>query len=206
MKKNRFDLVAPFYDFLAKLIFGETLDKAQTHFLNEVKEGARVLIVGGGTGQILKHSAFHKAERIDYLELSPKMINRAMEKGGWLDNLHFIQGDFFEHSGHYDLIVANFFLDCFSEQNLERAIKKLCDLSESGSKLIITDFQPKPEGKAKALIWLMLIFFRLFASLEAKSLQAIHAAVLVRFKLVEKAEFKNGLIFSALYASSEQSA
>lgn len=206
MRKNRFDFVAPFYDFLAKLIFGEMLDKAQAHFLNELENGARILIVGGGTGRILEHPSLAKAGRIDYLELSAQMINKAKKREGRLNNLHFIQGDFFEHTGQYDLIVANFFLDCFDERNLETAIDKLSDLSQTGSSLIVTDFQPKQERKAKILIWLMLIFFRLFASLEANNLQTIHAAVLARFNLVEKVEFKNGLIFSALYASSEQSA
>ena len=98
------------------------LDKAQAHFLNEVNEGDKVLIVGGGTGRILEHPSLSKAGRIDFVELSERMINKAMEKGRRLNNLHFIQGDFLEHTGQYNLIVANFFLDCFDERNLKRAV------------------------------------------------------------------------------------
>ena len=62
MDLNQFDLVAPFYDALSRLVFGDQIVKSQTHFLHQVQKDDQVLILGGGTGQIFEHAG--KASRI----------------------------------------------------------------------------------------------------------------------------------------------
>ena len=45
-----FDRVAPYYDRLARLVFGGSIRRAQRHFLSQVPAAARVLLVGGAPG------------------------------------------------------------------------------------------------------------------------------------------------------------
>ena len=76
MSQSNFNLIAPVYDFLAKMVFGSHLKKAQTIFLNQIKEGDRVLVVGGGTGWILEElNQLNKPIKVVYVEPSTKMMS-----------------------------------------------------------------------------------------------------------------------------------
>ena len=72
-----FQRVASFYDSLAKLVFGKSIRQAQQHYLTEIREGSRVLIVGGGTGWILKDLLHLRNCQIIYLETASSMRKRA---------------------------------------------------------------------------------------------------------------------------------
>lgn len=198
MKENQYDLVAPFYDALAKLIFGEKLLKAQIHYLGEMKSSDRVLIVGGGTGRILKHPSFLHVKCIDYVELSAKMMLEARQNAGNLETVRFLEIDFFQHHGEYDFIICNFFLDCFNEHYLSLAIRKLHGLLSQNGTLLVTDFKPSTNRRNKLLVSLMIIFFRLTTRLQAPKLQDIPQAMRALFSPVQRATFNNGLVFSNL--------
>ncbi|NVK85375.1 MAG: class I SAM-dependent methyltransferase [Cytophagia bacterium] len=199
MKENQFDSVAPVYDTLVKLIFGKSLYKAQTHHLDIIEQGDKVLIVGGGTGQILKHKAFRKAESIDYVELSTKMIKRAQKHASGLHQVSFYQKDFFDHEGQYDLIVCNFFLDCLDEDHLTLAVRKLEEMLQPNGSLLVTDFRNTSNFSNRLLTSTMLLFFRVFSGLQAKTLHDIPKAIERKFVSDKMQEFKRGFIFSALY-------
>ena len=53
-KKRGFNRLAPRYDALAKLFFGSDLLRATTHFFDSLPPNARVLVVGGGTGNFFE--------------------------------------------------------------------------------------------------------------------------------------------------------
>ena len=67
---NNFNTIAPVYDFLAKMVFGRSLERAQAAFLSdlETKVKAKVLIVGGGTGKVLELLPEGLDLQIDYVE------------------------------------------------------------------------------------------------------------------------------------------
>ncbi|WP_420384830.1 class I SAM-dependent methyltransferase [Roseivirga sp.] len=199
MKKNRFDYVAPFYDLLSRLIFGKALIKSQAHFLDSIPEGARVLIVGGGTGRLLSHKDLEKASDIDYLELSSAMLSQARQNCPKQLNVNFIEGDFFCHSGSYDVVIANFFLDCFNADHLKAAIAKLSQIVSSKGLLLVTDFMPPDRLKHKVLLRLMLLFFRLSAQLEAKELLNIPEAIEQVFSKKRTELFINGFVFTSIF-------
>ena len=75
-----FDFIAPFYDLLARLVFGRAISRSQTRFLLEIPSGAKVLILGGGTGWILL-DIFRQANpsEVLYLEASSHMLAKAQE-------------------------------------------------------------------------------------------------------------------------------
>lgn len=197
MALNDFDFVAPFYERLASLVFGKALIHAQITHLSEIKEDDNVLILGGGTGEILDHIPI--CENIDYVEKSHLMIRRAKSR---LVNrpVNFIQEDFliFHSERKYDVIICPFFLDCFEESNLKQAIGKCKHHLKSGGKLIIIDFE---SGQTNSfLLRLMHLFFRLGAQLESRKLKNIHNHVLsIDFKLLEEKFSHRNQLFSRLY-------
>lgn len=204
MKENQFDSVAPFYDALAKLVFGNALYRAQTYHLDTIERVNRVLVVGGGTGQILKHKAFQKAASIDYVELSAKMIQRAEKYTSALPQINVIQKDFFEHEGQYDLIICNFFLDCLDETHLSLAVSKLKNMLQPNGRLLVTDFKRTSRFSNRLLTRTMLLFFRVFSGLQTKKLQDIPNAIEQSFVKERAQEFRRGFIFSALYQPEYQ--
>jgi len=194
---NNFNFIAPFYDRLAKLVFGKVLIDAQRIHISKIVDGDEVLIVGGGTGEILEHLPL--CESIDYVEKSQRMIRRA-EKRQVNRSVHFIHGDFFEFEPGktYDVIICPFFLDCFGEENLKRAILKCGRLLADGGSLVVIDFDENSSGSW--FVKVMHFLFRLTANLESRNLKNLHAQVLFSgFQLIDEKFSHQNKLFSRLY-------
>lgn len=205
-RKGGFDGVAPLYDALSYIVFANTLRKAQQTFLESLPTTGRLLIIGGGTGWILQEVVKRRPQlQIDYVEASEKMLVLSMAKVSKDSTVSFIHGT--ESSipeSVYDCIITNFFLDVFNEKSLNQVMsllgKKIC----AGGIWICTDFRTTRRMDHRFLIWLMHRFFRWFTSLEAKRLLDFRPFFTeTGMVLNEEVEFRNGLIFSARYSSSE---
>lgn len=194
---NNFNFIAPFYDTISKLVFGNSLIESQTFFLSEIKEIDTVLILGGGTGKLL--DALPRCKQIHFLDLSERMIVRAKKRES-NSPVNFIHADFLDHDfvSTYDVIICPFFLDCFDENDLRKVLGKAKFILNQQGRLIVTDFQRINNNRF--LLKLMHVFFRICASLQSKNLKDIHQeAKLVGFKLVTEKFFQRNRIFSRLY-------
>ncbi|MGK0487971.1 MAG: ubiquinone/menaquinone biosynthesis C-methylase UbiE [Candidatus Endobugula sp.] len=200
--KNNFNLIAPLYDALAKLVFGNKLKQAQCHFLPLIPKDSNVLILGGGTGWILDE-IFKTGFRgsVTYVEASAEMIKRTEKRlqPGW--KVALICGD--EKAipdEFYDVLITNFFLDVFSADHLNKVMNQLSEQLSPRGLWFCTDFQHTNRLKHKLIIWSMLLFFRFSAQLESKVLldfQSYFRAL--PFDQIQHKEFSKGLIFSDVY-------
>lgn len=198
--KNDFNTIAPIYDALARIAFGRSLDRAQQSFLSHVEPNAKVLIVGGGTGKILEWLPEGLDLQIDYVEMSQGMLRKASARVSKDNQVQFICQDIREVRGQYDIIIANFFLDCFSSKDLESILSHLKGLLDPKGKLLVTDFYPTNVWHHKLLIKSMHWFFRTITQLEADQLVDIHEKVKAAELLpVALAFFRSGSVFSAVY-------
>lgn len=194
---NNFNFLAPYYDRISRLVFGDKLLRAETHFLEHISQEDSILILGGGTGALLEH--LPPCKDIDFVEKSVKMINRASgrkvsQKVGWI-NRDFLA---FNTSIKYDVVICPFFLDCFAVDELELVIKKIKSLLKPRSILIVADFQRTKSNKLQ--LALMHLFFRIFADLGAKSLANIHEIVSTHGFVTEEEKFLHrNRLFSRLY-------
>lgn len=204
--KNNFDLIAPVYDGLAKVVFGRNLKKIQTHFLPLIPGNANVLIIGGGTGWII-NELFNTGfkGRLTYVEASEKMISLS-KKNCVKDSVNFIHGDesAIPLGQKYDVIITNFFLDVFSEPRLEQVITTLSEKLDKDGIWICSDFQNTGRFSHQLLLWLMFRFFKITSKLESKSLLNFD----LKFKKIghsrsENFTLMNGLIFSSVYSSEQ---
>jgi ubiquinone/menaquinone biosynthesis C-methylase UbiE len=197
MKPN-FNIIASFYDFLVRMVFGSTLWEAQRLHLSIVKPADRVLIIGGGTGRILSWLPLDC--QITYVEPSSNMIRLAKRRGN--RSVEFVQSDYLNYSDDvkYDIIICPFVLDVFAANELERVLEKLKgQLSEDG-KLMVTDFRQTKHWNHKMLIKVMLLFFRWTANLRVAALQPIQNRLEASsFTRISTKSYRNGLIFSDLY-------
>lgn len=169
---NNYDRIAWCYDWLKQLVFADRLDQASQYFLSDLRPGSSPLILGGGTGKILRH--IPQGVDIHYLEKSGKMIQRAQKR---VDRkINFIHSDFvnFETKEKYDYILCPFFLDLFNQETLELVVNRIKKLLKRNGVLLVSDFT----GKQSSLISLMYMFFRLTTRIQARSLPQIHQTIL----------------------------
>ncbi|QDK80378.1 class I SAM-dependent methyltransferase [Spirosoma sp. KCTC 42546] len=174
---GNFNWIAPVYDALAFIVFGHKLQQAQAVFLNRIPTGASVLIVGGGTGWLLEQVLRRcQSKRIVYLETSTQMVARAsrrMVQKALVGSVEFRVGDesSLKPDERFDVILTPFVLDLFSAQTLQTTIiPQLRTVLKSGGLWLATDFVKPPSNWQKALLWVMIRFFRLTAGIQAQHL------------------------------------
>lgn len=176
-RTGTFDFVAPIYDALAFVVFGRRLQQAQTVCLDQMPAGASVLIVGGGTGELLGHVLNRcRPQRVLYLEASAKMLARAsrrMIRSGSTGTVEFRLGTEADLRPDecFDVLMTPFVLDVFTETTLtSRVIPRLRAALEPGGQWYVTDFVRTTVWWQRALLWTMIRFFRLTAGIEAGQL------------------------------------
>ena len=169
---NNFDLIAPFYDALASLVYGNKVKLAPTFFFKKINEANDILVIGGGTGAILipLNQHFPNAT-ITFLEPSSKMMQRARNRV--VSNVNYVQQtlESYNPDQKFDLIITPFVLDVYNEQQLQQAIDKVKCLLCPGGHWLHSDFhQGEKLWWQRLLIRIMYIFFRLSASLQQQKL------------------------------------
>lgn len=172
-----FNWIAPVYDALAFVVFGQRLKQAQSAFLDRIPAGASVLMVGGGTGWLLEQVLGHyQPGKVVYVETSAQMVARASKRilqkplPGTVD---FRMGDetALPMGAQFDVIITPFVLDLFTESTLQYAfIPSLMNVLKSDGVWLVTDFVNPPGGWQKVLLWCMIQFFRLTAGIETRKL------------------------------------
>ncbi|NEM98028.1 class I SAM-dependent methyltransferase [Pontibacter burrus] len=171
-----FDRVAAFYDPLARLVFGSALQDAQRCLLPYIPAGASVLIIGGGSGWILKEVLQQTSPKhILYLEASDKMLQKARQlnySATIVDFRHGTDADLQPHE-QFDLVITPFLLDLFPEQRLTQLMQQLYYSLAPGGLWLFADFWPvqqKPPFWQKLLAKSMYLFFGVLSDVQAKQL------------------------------------
>jgi len=166
---SSFDGIAPYYDLLSRLVFGKRIVEAQEYFLTEIKEGDRILILGGGTGWILK-SIFKITGLVEvwYIDSSPKMIEKSATRNVAPPKVHFICGtlDDIPSDMKFNVIITNFFLDMFSEASLLPLIDSISRKLQLDGRWLCTDFIKNEKWWQRVLLSIMYRFFKFTTDLK----------------------------------------
>lgn len=199
---NDFNAIAPIYDLLKHLVFWGRLEQAKRAFLDRISHHSRVLIIGGGSGQVLKYLDELGIDLlVDYIEQSKGMIRQARARE--LKNLKvnwFQQSALdFDTNQTYDIVIANFVFDLFEEESLNRLLILVRNWIKSDGQLLVADFQIKKAWH----LWLsrlMHYFFRAVAGLESSGLQDLDAKIRrYGFEREESKAFYGRFVFSSIY-------
>jgi tRNA (cmo5U34)-methyltransferase len=201
---NNFNFISPIYDLLSKAVFWGRIQKSQLEFFAHIKPNDKVLIIGGGTGQILNElNKQQKKLTVIYLEKSKIMVANAKRRlpFEFLD-IEFKCGDALTTNWpHCNIIITNFFLDVFNEKNLLKIMDKIKESQRLGDFWICTDFVSSNNFIKRYLIKMMYSFFRLTTNLEGNHLinfdKLFHTS---GYNKIESKTFYHKMIKSSIYS------
>jgi tRNA (cmo5U34)-methyltransferase len=202
---NQFDRIAIWYDRLAKLVFGKAIRSAQICFLHRLPHQGNVLILGGGTGWILDEIYSLRSElQVWYIEASGEMINLARKKNR-VSRVYFIHGTENDIPANikHDVIITNFYLDLFTEQDLDKIITRIVSSMNPEAIWLASDFYSEGKWWQKKMLALMYRFFKLTCKIKASALPN-WTGILLRngLRLIIEEKFYSGFIKSVFYRKS----
>lgn len=161
---NGYDVIAPYYDNLVGLIFGQPLFNAQVHYIQYIEPKANILILGGGTGWLLEIIDQRVANcKVTYIDASAKMIDLAKKRSLKNIQVNFIQGTemHIPDGAVYDVIITNFYFDMFRESDLNKLVASISLHLKSNGLWMACDFIKPINNTQRGQAKLMLRLFRL---------------------------------------------
>jgi len=164
--------IAPWYQPLSRIVFGDTLIRTQCMALDNASPDSRLLIAGGGDGEILKHLRAWNGP-VDFVEISAEMLRLARSKA--TPTTRFIHRDIFDFQPDhlYDVMLFPFLLDNFLPEDAEKLIVSLRHFLDKKGQVIVVDYTEKPSFWQKILLQTMYFFFRIVADVRVKTLPPI---------------------------------
>jgi ubiquinone/menaquinone biosynthesis C-methylase UbiE len=204
-----FDRLAPVYRGMEWMLAGNKLQRCRLRWTAEVRHARRILLVGEGHGRFLEWcpEQFPHAQVL-CVDASAAMLRIARERwqrsGGQTGAAQFVQAalpSWLPPAAEFDLLVTNFFFDCFAPATLERVIERLDSAAAPGANWLIADFTVPSRGwrrwRARLVLALAYGFFRRVTRLEAHQLTAPDPFLLqAGFQLHRRATTECGLLQS----------
>jgi SAM-dependent methyltransferase len=200
--------LAPWYRWIEYAAYGRALERRRFAFLRRLAGARRVLVLGEGDGRtVARLLKIAPKAQFDVVEVSPEMIALARARVRDSRRVHFEQGDARTHhwpAGAYDGIVTNFFLDCFTDEELRPLVCKLAEALAPEGVWIVGEFAIPARGwrrvHARTWIWTMYRFFGITTGLRAQRLPAIERLMREAGMMrVEQQSERAGLMISEVW-------
>lgn len=203
--KRSYDSIASFYDRLARLVYGKALINAQLYLLNAIPAGARVLIVGGGTGWVLEEIArIHSSGlTIDYIDASKKMIALAEKRNAGNNKVAFLTAQIQDvklGQEQYDVALTPFLFDNFNDGTLEKIFAAIDTRLSKGGIWLYCDFRNTSILWQKMMLKVMYVFFKATCGIEAGRLPDAAACFSkYHYKIMGEKIFMKGFVVAEIY-------
>ncbi|MEB2780416.1 class I SAM-dependent methyltransferase [Algoriphagus sp. C2-6-M1] len=156
--KDHYSFLAPFYNLLTKLVFGEQLMLAKTSFAENLSR-KRILIIGGGDG--LDYQQFQAQLSGEYWEISQAMLSKAkvnLAKSSLNFNLDFFQA---EKRKVFDEVWLHFVLDTMQDEEIVSLLGEIRKSVKPEGKIYLADFFAPKNSYQRFLNRSMITFFRI---------------------------------------------
>ncbi len=167
-RKSKFDIIAPFYDFMMKLFFlplgGEKRFRQKILEFGCIESNQKILDVGSGTGTFSILASKYTTDGISVgLDISQQMLLIAEDKK-YSPNIYFVLGNSLSmpfRSKLFDRVFLTYVLHELPAQDRRETLKEIRRILKPGGFLIATDLH-LPRGKLKKQI------FKAFMVMEEK--------------------------------------
>jgi len=150
--------LARVYEALAWLYSGGQIARLKQDQAHCFEPGSRILYAGVGPGDELA-SAVATGATITALDSSARMLVRARSRLQQPDSVRFLCEDVLSHEPvePYDVVVANFFLNVFSMEDMPRVLARLAGYLSPGGTLLVGDFAPP--GQSLVERWVQRAYY-----------------------------------------------
>jgi tRNA (cmo5U34)-methyltransferase len=203
-----FNRIAPIYDQLSFLVFRNRLIEAKKAFVSFIPRNSRVLLMGGGTGNILNFIlSSDSSVIIDFVDPSSKMISIARKNlhTDFQPQVNFICGDETSIPAGiaYDVSSSFFVMDCFIQENALAFAKAITASLKQNGIWLFADFFDSGNVTHRFIVKSMYQFFRIVAGIESSKLPEYEKVFQQSgFNAVNEKEFMNGLVKSIVLKRS----
>jgi ubiquinone/menaquinone biosynthesis C-methylase UbiE len=210
--RRGFDLLAPIYPAMERVIAGPRLQRCRTAWIDELAGARRLLIAGVGHGPTLadllrRHPQLH----VTCVDASARMLavarQRARRAGLEMSRLEFVHAalpGWQPPAGAFDAIATHFFLDCFTPEQLGAVVATLARAAAPDGRWLLSDFTVPARGPARwralAVHRLMYFFFRVTTRLAARRVTPPDAVLAAHgFRLQRRQTHNWGLLHADLW-------
>jgi ubiquinone/menaquinone biosynthesis C-methylase UbiE len=210
-----FDLLAPHYRWMEFVLAGGKLQRCRTTFFDEIPAARNILLLGEGNGRSLVECCRRFPDaRLTCVDASEPMLAQARRRVARhtpaASRVEFILADILNWTPAdrtYDLIVTNFFLDCFRADQLEQIVFRIARGTAPGANWLIADFNLPAKGpkriRSRLILWSMYAFFRAVTRLPASQLTPPDSFLEgAGFSLQRRTESEWGLLHSDWWVRS----
>lgn len=209
-----FDRLAPHYRWMEAVLAGNVLQRCRTRWLSEVRTARRALLVGEGHGRMLEVCAEALPNcGFTVLDSSAGMMEQAKQRWRRRGRGHaatFVTCDLRDwpvEEAAFDLVVTNFFLDCFAPNELKTVIVKLGSAAAPSASWLLSDFTIPEAGWRRLRAWMVLAlaygFFRVATGISARRVTPPDEHLgATGFSLCRREEFNHGLLRADLWRRS----
>jgi ubiquinone/menaquinone biosynthesis C-methylase UbiE len=208
------DFIAPYYQTLEYASFGRSLERRRWAFLSAATHSRNALLCGGGDGRFLARLLrANSAVRVDFVDLSPKMVELAERRvtamgRSFRARVRFHVADlrnFDPPRSPYDLVVTHFFLDCFTDAEVADLSVQLASWTAPRGQWIVSEFEQAPRRFAN--VWTSLVVHALYAAFRISTNLRVtrlpryqEALTSAGFSLQRKEQALGGLLRSSLWS------
>jgi SAM-dependent methyltransferase len=199
-----FDPVARIYRWAEYLTLGPLLQRTRTHFLPQVADRRRALVLGDGDGRflakLLAQNPTLYATAVDSSEAMLQLLRRRCGTGR-LETIH-ADGLTVAAPAGTDLIVTHFFLDCFTQEEINALALRL---ARPGVLWLLSDFRAR--GLISRVYVRSLYFaFRALTDLRVTQLPEPGSALSAAgFHRIAHHQSLGGLLYTELWQCEEHS-
>jgi ubiquinone/menaquinone biosynthesis C-methylase UbiE len=193
-----FDSVARVYRWAEYLTLGTLLQRMRTHFLPQVADRRRALVLGDGDGRFLaKLLAQNTTLHATAVDSSEQMLQLLRSRCGSarLETVHADALTVTAPPG-IDLIVTHFFLDCFTQDQIDALALRL---ARPGVLWLLSDFRASGPV-ARAYVRSLYFAFRILTGLRVTRLPDPAAALMAAgFHRIAHHQALGGILYTELW-------
>jgi len=205
------DRIAPWYRYLEYLCFGSALHRRRCHFLPQLCDASKALMLGEGDGRFLaEFVALNATAEIDYVDASAKMLRLAAAQASFGSHVRFHPNDVLSDplpGAGYDLFVTHFFLDCFTDDEVMQMVRRVAESAAPRARWIVSEFREPEDGwrRWRAHAWVRGLYFafRIWTGLRTQRLPDYATALTgTGFQMQSEEIASAGLLTSQMWERS----
>lgn len=206
-----FNALAQPYHWLEFLTMGPHLERCRCYFLPQLTDARCALVYGDGDGRFLaKLLQANSQVKVDAVDSSANMLRLAKKRADALGTgqrltLHHADARrFTPPSSSYDLFIAHFFVDCFSNAELSEILDCVSPHLSPEALVVVSEFAIVKTGlmgiASRTAVALLYRCFGLITGLRMRHLPD-HRDIFAghRFTLVDHKTWLAGLLVSELW-------